>query len=160
MVRRTLIALLLAAFAIVGVGSTAFAGANPGQDTGQVGGKGGQRTAAALACGTSTTAVRTISGIGQLVVTYNSCNGYNSARMNHIDNTYGQVAWTTVSLVKVDRAGNWLSNPVTDSGWYRLYAGPVSVYAPANCVRAQGSITWYGAQYNVDTGPVGCSGAP
>ncbi|HVK24032.1 MAG TPA: hypothetical protein VM677_21980 [Actinokineospora sp.] len=100
---------------------------------------------------------RTANSIGELVVYYNASTGYNCARMNHLGASYGVAASTSVDISKC--TGTTKSNPGTctvvqsSQGSFSYYAGPVSTYAPNNCIRAWGEIVWQGHIYNYVAGP-------
>src|SRR5262249_24709863 len=91
-------------------------------------------------------------GVGELVVYYSSSNGNNCARFNHLGPSYGATRYTDVLLQKCSTTspGNGCGTVLDtsyDSGQFAYYAGPVSVYAPRNCVTASGQIDWNGIYY-------------
>ena len=101
--------------------------------------------------------------IGELVVYYNSSNGNNCARFNHLGPAYGVSRYTSVWLDKCSTTnpGNGCAPVliwgIPDDGPFSYHAGPVRVHSPQNCVRAEGRIHWDGSDRVVSTGGViGC----
>jgi len=100
--------------------------------------------------------------VGELVVYYNSSNGNNCARFNHLGPSYGVTRYTDVLLKKCSTTnpGNGCGTVLDigyNSGQFAYYAGPVRVYSPRNCVTASGLIAWNGSDHVVSTnGVIGC----
>lgn len=96
------------------------------------------------------TVAKTSSGVtvGELVVYYNSSTGKNCARMNHLGPTYGVTDGTYVLLKRCANGTGpdvcWAEDEKYSLGDYAYYAGPVEIYAPNNCVGAQGYVTYQG----------------
>ncbi|MFI6347176.1 spore-associated protein A [Streptomyces sp. NPDC050560] len=86
------------------------------------------------ACGTGYTVIdsRAVSNTGTVYLTYNSSLGKNCAVT--IRNTTGSAVPMSVSLAVVG------GDPVTDTGDYTSYAGPVYLDAAKQCVQWGGSI--------------------
>ncbi|MEH0841707.1 hypothetical protein V6U81_04835 [Micromonospora sp. CPCC 205711] len=113
----------------------------------------GAQSAQAASCSgylINRTVAKTSSGVtvGELVVYYNSSTGYNCARFNHLGPTYGVASQTYVLLKRCTNGTSadlcWAETEDRSLGDYAYYAGPVQVYAPNNCVGAQGYVTYQG----------------
>lgn len=100
--------------------------------------------------------------VGELVVYYNSSNGNNCARFNHLGPSYGVTKYTDVQLKKCSTTspGSGCGTVLDidyNFGQFAYHAGPVRVYAPRNCVTASGLIAWNGSDHIVSTnGVIGC----
>ena len=98
--------------------------------------------------------------IGALKVFYNGSTGNNCAQFEHVGPAAGVTRYTSVLLQRCSQVNPGNGCTVTaqqfDEGNYSSYAGPVSVYAPNNCVRAYGEIYWAGAYRSVGSGVIGC----
>lgn len=87
--------------------------------------------------------------IAELLIYWQSSTGRNCAVVNHVGASYGVSAPTSVSIERcaetrdVGRCSNATARS-GDSGSFKYFAGPVSVYSPTNCVVARGSIVWRG----------------
>ncbi len=119
----------------------------------------------AVSCSGTITYSRTHpSGLGELVIYYNSSNGgTNSACFYHRGAAYGHAAYTYVEIIRcTQRSGEGqactpATNPDTDGGSFEYYAGPVGVTGTANyCVGAAGYIDWRGTRYILTSGRQGC----
>jgi len=99
--------------------------------------------------------------IGRLRVFYNATYGTNCARFDHAGVTWGVKRFTDVVIDRCTQttAGHGCTySGVFDSdpGYYSYYAGPAKVHAPRNCVKAQGSIYWHGADRYISSPAIGC----
>ena len=99
--------------------------------------------------------------IAYLRVYWNSSTGRNCAETRHASSTWGKSRKTAVYIVKCTQTTPTGCTETTaddyDGGYFKYYAGPVSVYSPKNCVRASGYIyTAGGSKRYVTTGPIGC----
>ena len=106
--------------------------------------------AAGSCSGTITYSQVQSSGLGELVIYYNSSNGgTNSACFYHRGPSYGVAAYTYVMIYRCSQRsgeGQTCNTAVAggkDSGTFSYQAGPVGVTGTANyCVGATGWITW------------------
>ncbi|SDD01464.1 hypothetical protein [Actinokineospora iranica] len=124
-----------------------------------------QASTAAISCsGSVTDRFAHPSGLGELVIYYNSTNGgTNSACFYHRGAAAGVAAPTYVIIHRcAETSGE--GGPCTiratggpDSGNFSSYAGPVGVTGTANyCVAAYGHIDWRGTRYALNSGRQGC----
>ena len=153
--RRILLAILASIALVGGISSAAYAGSGPGVHD-SANGK-NARVAATAACGSTLIFSQNSGGnLGQLNVYWNSCTQKNTAYFNHIGESYGYYTYTSVNICTTSDGINCTGPNPADYGYYRYYAGPVSVYAPRTCVKASGYITWNNINYFVATGKIGC----
>ncbi|MFD0785243.1 hypothetical protein ACFQZ8_15155 [Micromonospora azadirachtae] len=104
------------------------------------------------------------SGLGELVIYYNSSNGgTNSACFYHRGAAYGRSAPTFVQIYRCALPKNEGAHCTpsgarpTDSGDFSYYAGPVAVTGVANyCVEAAGYIGWAGERHWIYSRQQGC----
>lgn len=146
---------LLGLAAITAVAAPASASAEPAGDP----------SAQAISCSGTITYSRThSSGLGELVIYYNSTNGgTNSACFYHRGAAYGVAAPTEVQIFRCrETSGEGGActptvSPPPDRGNFEYYAGPVGVTGTANyCVAAYGEITWRGTTHWIRSGRQGC----
>ncbi|MGN9766905.1 hypothetical protein ACTMS2_17315 [Micromonospora sp. SD12] len=104
------------------------------------------------------------SGLGELVIYYNSSNGgTNSACFYHRGAAYGRSAPTFVQIYRcAERSGEGAhctrsGSADTDSGDFSYHAGPVGVTGVASyCVEAVGYIGWAGERHQIYSRRQGC----
>ncbi|RBJ10093.1 hypothetical protein DRA43_02995 [Micromonospora provocatoris] len=120
--------------------------------------------AAGSCSGTITYSQVQSSGLGELVIYYNSSNGgTNSACFYHRGPAYGKSAPTFVQIYRcAERSGEGAhctrsGGADTNSGDFSYYAGPVAVTGTANyCVEAVGYIGWAGQRHQIYSRRQGC----
>ncbi|MER5629395.1 hypothetical protein [Streptomyces nitrosporeus] len=85
---------------------------------------------------------------GNIYVYYDSSTGRNCAvTVKNSTGGYGSTSWTSVTLAvcKTSTAGSPCYTDgqptVTDGGYYKQYAGPVSVSAAGKCIKLFGQIS-------------------
>lgn len=104
------------------------------------------------------------SGLGELVIYYNSSSGgTNSACFYHRGAAYGRSAPTFVQIYRCEERSNEGAHctrgsaPDTNSGDFSYHAGPVGVTGTANyCVEAVGHIAWGGENHWIYSRRQGC----
>lgn len=98
--------------------------------------------------------------VGLLRVFYNASTGNNCAQFEHVGPSVGQTRYTSVVLQRCSQTnpgnGCTVTAQQSDAGQYSSYAGPVSVYAPGNCVQAAGEIYWGGGYRQAISPVIGC----
>ncbi|AOS62658.1 hypothetical protein [Actinoalloteichus hymeniacidonis] len=153
--RKSLYSLLAAVGIMLTMGGFTTASANTSENP----------ETAAVSCSGHITYSRTHpSGLGELVIYYNSSNGgTNSACFYHRGAAYGVPANTSVQIVRCTQTsgeGQACTADQTsrrDTGNFSFYAGPVGVTGTAaRCVAAAGYIDWNGVRYSMSSGRQGC----
>jgi len=104
------------------------------------------------------------SGLGELVIYYNSTNGgTNSACFYHHGASYGRSAPTFVAIYRCEERSNegaactHTGSPGSQSGDFSYFAGPVGVTGVADyCVEAMGQIVWGGEAHWIYSRRQGC----
>jgi hypothetical protein len=96
--------------------------------------------------------------LGSLDLYYSSSTGRNCARTNSSSLTYGKAKTMHVKLYRCAQTAPSSRCDVTAQAadgprTYSYYAGPVSLYAPNNCIRAEGSVNWGSQAGYVSTQP-------
>jgi len=120
--------------------------------------------AAGSCSGTITYSQVISSGLGELVIYYNSSDGgTNSACFYHRGAAYGTAAATMVQIYRCERPNNEGAHCTpdgerdTDSGNFSYYAGPVGVTGVASrCVEARAYIVWGGEAQWIFSRQQGC----
>ena len=123
-----------------------------------------QAATQAVSCSGTNIFSKTVDGLGELVIYYNSTNGgTNSACFYHRGAAYGKSSYTYVVISRcTERSGE--GQPCTpavssqpDDGEFAYQAGPVGVTGTANyCVSASGHLNWGGRYHAVESGRQGC----
>ncbi|MFC3451549.1 hypothetical protein [Amycolatopsis speibonae] len=123
-----------------------------------------QASTQAVSCSGTNIFSKTVDGLGELVIYYNSGNGgTNSACFYHRGAAYGKSSYTYVVISRCKETGSE-GQPCTptvtsspDDGDFAYKAGPVGVTGTGNyCVSARGYLNWGGKYHAVESGRQGC----